>query len=57
MRKVYVLRGWHPETKFWISGIYTSKRKAELCKKIIEEARKKQGETEYIYSIKTEVLQ
>ena len=56
MRKCYVVRGWHPETNFWISGIFYSKRKAEICKKTLEEARKRQGETGYIYSIKTEVL-
>lgn len=57
MRKVYVLRGWNPDSKFWISGIYSSKHKAELHKNLLEEARKKQGETNYIYEIKTEVLQ
>lgn len=55
MRKVYVLLGWTPNDGTYVSGIYSSKRKAEFCKKILEDARSEMNEHR-IYRIETEVL-
>lgn len=55
MRKVYVLIGWTPEDGSYVSGIYSSKRKAEFFKKILQDARTEMDEHR-LYEIKTEVL-
>lgn len=53
MRKIYVLYGWTPESGRYVSGIYSSKHKAEYSKKILENAE--HGEIR-LYEITTEIL-
>ena len=55
MRKVYVLYGWTPQGGIYVSGIFSSKRKAEHAKNVLEKARKEMKETQ-IYKIETEDL-
>ena len=55
MRKCYILLGWTPDNGTYVSGIYSSMRKAEFYKKILEDARTEMDEHR-IYRIQTEVI-
>lgn len=55
MRKVYVLYGWTPENETYVSGIYTSRKKAEHAKNVLDKAKTERSENR-IYNIETEVL-
>lgn len=53
MRKCYVLFGWTPENGSYVSGIYTSRRKAEDALNMLQNAKHK---VEKLYRIETMIL-